>query len=145
MDVRTACTIDRPPDEVRAQFADVEYHALARVHRNVRFEPLGPQRFRQITRRGPLRLRQEIEIDHRGGDLVHRVVDGSLRGSTLTFGFEPAGSGGTAVTATAQVPLRGPSRLAGPLLAQSMRRALRVALEEDRLDLESTRYAERHP
>jgi hypothetical protein len=145
VEVRSVCRIDRPVDEVRAQFADVEHHAETQVHRNVRFEPVAgsPQRFRQLTCKGPLRLRQEIEMDGTDdGGIVQRVVAGSLCGSTLTFGFAPAGSG-TTVTATAQVPLRGLGRLAGRLLARSMRRALATALDEDRLDLESERYATR--
>lgn len=73
---------------------------------------------------------------------MQRVVAGSLRGSTLTFGFAPAGSG-TEVTAVAQVPRRGPGRLAGVLLAPAMRRALVTALDEDRHDLESASYSGR--
>jgi len=144
MEVRVTCRIDRPLDEVRAQFADIRHHAEAQVHRNVRFEPItGSQRFRQVTRKGPLRLRQEIQLGvDDDGTIVQRVVAGALHGSTLRYVFARAELG-TVVTAEAQVPLPRVARVAGPLLCRSLGRALTTALDEDRLDLESGRYADR--
>jgi hypothetical protein len=147
--VESRCRIERPVAEVRAQFADVDHHATVEVHRGVTFIKssadagftAGVTRYRQISRSGPVRLVQDIEQHAmEDGSLVNRVVEGSLAGSTLAFRF--AGDGASKeVTATATVDLRGARRLLAPLLARSLRRGLARALAEDKVDLESGRYA----
>lgn len=137
--------IARPIAEVRAQFADVEHHARVPVHRGVTFEALdhlGPRCHRQTTTTGLMRIRQEIEIrEQADGSLLNTVIRGRLRGSTLTYRFTPLAPDETEVTATVEARLPLVARPFARRLVQSLGRSLATALEEDRHDLESGRYA----
>ena len=61
-EIKESIEIERPLEEVRAQFGDVDHHARTGVHRGVTFEILDHSgaiiRYRQTTRLGPIRMVQ---------------------------------------------------------------------------------------
>lgn len=145
--VERSVEIDRPPELVRRQFADVAHHERTAPHRGVRFDVLdddaGVCRYRQTTRVGPLRLCQEMELVHSvEGPLVNRIVAGSLSGGEILFDVEamPGRPNTARVTATVHAELSGVEAFARPILERRVGSALAVALEEDRADLESGNY-----
>lgn len=91
-------------------------HATTQLHRGVRFEVLDDEpprcRYRQTTRVGPLRLRQDLEL-HRIADqaLVNHITRGQLAGGTITSVITPTGERSSQVTASVSAPLVGPMRL----------------------------------
>ncbi len=64
-----SCTIDRPVDVVRAQFADVGHHERSAVHHNVTFTVLEESGahcdYEQVTREAPVTIRQRFHLDRR--------------------------------------------------------------------------------
>lgn len=144
-DVVARVTIRRPSDVVRRQFGDVAHHADTGVHRGVVFEVLRETSdlcvYRQTTRVGPLRLRQEFELPRQpDGPLVNHVTKGQFRGGTITFTIEPTSADTTGVEAHVRADLPVFQRPVAPLLRRTVSRALAQALEEDRHDLESATY-----
>jgi hypothetical protein len=139
--------IARPVDVVRSQFADVAYHAGMGVHRGVSFlienESAGECAYEQVTRVGPLRLRQRFLLDRTDpATQVNAVVAGVFAGGALTFSIDAEGDE-TVVVATLCGAPNVIQRLLGPLLRRQLARSLARALAEDRLDLESGRYEAR--
>lgn len=61
--------VDRPLAVVQAQFADVAYHARSGHHQGVTFVVVTDDAdrctYQQVTRAGPVRLRQSFELDRR--------------------------------------------------------------------------------
>jgi hypothetical protein len=146
--VTTDVTIRRPLEEVQAQFADVADHERNGHHRGVSFrvssESANACSYSQTSRVGPLRLRQQFELDRSvPGHQVNELVSGAFSPGSITFDVVADGDDGAKVTATLCSTRRGFTQLAAPLLRRSLARALATGLEEDRDDLESGRYASR--
>ncbi len=140
-------TIERPLPLVRNHFGDVAHHQDTAVHPDVRFELIDDDGttcvYRQTTRTGPLRLRQELQLDRSDPtSLLNTVTSGAFTGGTLRFSFAPAGPGTAACEVTAEFsgPTSGLTALVAPLLRRKLAASLRKALREDKVDLESDRY-----
>lgn len=136
--------IDAPMDLVMAQFGDVDHHSETQPHRGVEFAVISESnaecRYRQTTRIGPLRLKQEITLDKtQSNPQVNRITKGQFSGGSISFAFDEADTG-TVVTATVEAELTGINRLLKPLLRRNVAGALRSALVEDKADIESGRY-----
>ncbi len=145
LEVTSVVRIEVPAETVRAQFADVAHHAATAPHAGVEFEVVseadGRCDYRQTSRVGPLRFRQELTLEHtESGPLVNSVTKGQFQGGTISFDVTPDGSSAATVEASIRAPLRGPERLLKPVLARTVARALAKALDEDKVDLESGRY-----
>ena len=144
-------TIDRPEAVVRAQFGDVAHHQHARVHTKTRFDVVDDDGVRchytQVSRIGPLRLRQHVQlIRTTEGPLVNNMVGGLLDGGSISFHFEPLGTDRCGVRAVVTADLPAPAMLVAPLLRRQIRRDLAAALLEDKRDLEEGGYpAEARP
>lgn len=143
--VERTIEIAAPAARVRSQFGDVEHHQDARVHQGVTFEVIDDGddlcRYRQVTRKGPFRSTQELELRRRtDGPLVNTIVRGPFRGGAIVFDIADTGSGRTTVAARLESD-RFAHRALRPLLAMVLGRALASALEEDRSDLEDDRYS----
>jgi hypothetical protein len=145
LSVSATTVIEMPAAIVRQQFSDVEHHDLNRVHRGVRFEIIEDGvdqcRYLQVTRVGPVALRQELTL-HRtpDGPLVNTVERGQFAGGSISFDIEPTGPEQCTVRATVvgavprwQVP-------AQPLMRRMIERNLAIALAEDKADIESGGY-----
>lgn len=140
-----SCTIKRPVEVVRAQFADVGHHQRSAVHDNVTFTMLEESEahcdYDQVTRQGPVRIRQRFHLDRSDPSrLVNTVISGAFRGGDLTFTIDAEGPSTAVVTATLSGTPRPSLRLARPLLGRVLGRSLDKALTEDRHDLESGNY-----
>ncbi|MGA9278534.1 SRPBCC family protein [Ilumatobacter sp.] len=145
LDVRRSISIAAPADIVRRQFADVAHHAETNLHRGVRFEVLNEDgarcHYRQVTRVGPVRITQELELERLDeGPLINTVISGQFAGGTITFDVQPDGADRSTVEARLDAEVRGLDAVVAPLLRRSVRRAFARGLEEDRNDLESGSY-----
>ena len=98
-------------------------------------------RYRQVSSAGPIKLRQEFELDRTsGGPLVNRIVAGQFTGGSITFQVESQGDGRSNVEARLTAPIPGVLRIIAPLLRAQVGRQLAAALVEDKADLESESY-----
>ena len=148
LSVSAQVSIRRPLAEVQEQFGDVGYHERNGHHRGVSFHVVSETaqscRYTQESRVGPLQLRQDFELDKTvPGHQVNTLVSGPLSPGAITFDVVSDGDNGASVTATLCSTRPGLTQLAAPLLRRPLRRALIKALQEDRDDLESGRYASR--
>ena len=151
--VTSTVQIRRPAAEVEAQFADVAHHQTHAPHRGAEFRVLRDSaeacEYEQVTRLGPVGSTQQFLLDRTApgypGEQVNRIVAGPFTGGSITFAIQDAGEA-TEVRATVRHDPGPVSRLAAPVLRRVLGRSLAAALEEDRVDLESGRYAaERTP
>lgn len=146
IEAQSRITIQRPLDEVQAQFGDVGYHERSGHHRGVSFrvssESSRSCSYTQKSRVGPVQVRQQFELDKSDpGHQVNTLLSGAFSPGSITFDIVANGDEGATVTATLCSTRRGLTRLAAPLLRRPLVRALTRGLEEDRDDLESGRYA----
>lgn len=147
LEVVRSVEIDRDAEVVRRQFGDVGHHAATTVHRNVVFEVIEDNgarcRYRQISRVGPLTLRQEMELDRtESGPSINRIVSGQFTGGSIAFYVAPRDAGRSVVEARLTAPLSGLKRLAAPILRAQVGKQLEAALVEDRADLEEGAYGQ---
>lgn len=148
LEVCVRVIIRRPLEEVQAQFADVAYHEHNGHHRGVRFHVLSESSqscsYSQESRVGPLRLRQQFELDKSvPAHQVNVLTSGAFSPGSITFDVVADGPDGAEVTATLCSTRAGLTQLAAPLLRRTLARALTRSLQEDRDDLESGRYVSR--
>ncbi len=147
-EVSAQVTIRRPLAEVQEQFGDVGYHERTGHHKGVSFHVVSETAqscsYSQVSRVGPLHLHQDFELDRTvPGHQVNTLVSGPFSPGSITFDVVSDGDDGAKVTATLCSTRPGFTQLAAPLLRRSLAPALARALEEDRDDLESGRYASR--
>lgn len=145
LDVVRSVEIERHAEVVRRQFGDVAHHAATHVHRGVVFEVIEDDgaccRYRQVSSVGPVKLRQEIELDRTpDGPLVNRIVAGQFTGGAITFRVESHGEDGSVVEARLTAPVSGVMRIVAPILRAQVGRQLTAALAEDKADLEGGTY-----
>lgn len=137
--------IERHASVVRRQFGDVAHHAERGIHRGVVFDVIADDgarcRYRQVSTVGPVKLRQEFELDRTDeGPLVNKIVAGQFTGGAITFDVEPCGEGRSTVEARLTVPISGALRLVAPILRARVGKQLAAALVEDKADLEGGTY-----
>ena len=144
LEVNRRVEIARSAGVVRRQFGDVAHHAVTGVHKGVDFEVIDDGsrcRYRQISKVGPLRLRQELELDRTDdGPLVNRIVAGPFSGGSLAFEVEPLSDTSSVVEAQLTAPLPRLMRFAAPALKLLVSKQLTAALREDKTDLEEGGY-----
>lgn len=136
--------IERPVDEVRAQFADVAHHEATAPHRGTTFRVISEDpatcEYEQRTRLGPMWTRQRFVLDRSDpGHQVNRIVAGPFRGGSITFDVT-GDDRSSHVVATVRHDPSAASRPFGLLVRRVLRRSLAGALEEDCRDLESGNY-----
>lgn len=139
--------IQRPMNEVKAQFFDIAYHATHPVHDGITFTVLeraeGVCRYRQETK--VLGVPQVDESTIRflnDGTLLSETTAGTNAGAQYHFRFESLGPNETEVVSMLTVPLDGPRAMMSGMFKVAAQSALRKASAEDKRDLESGRYAE---
>lgn len=150
LEVTRSIEIERDADVVRRQFGDVKHHATTGVHHGVVFEVIDDDaercRYRQVSTVGPVKLRQEFELDRSSdGPLVNRVVAGQFTGGAIVFEVTSGGEGRSAVEARLSVPVSGVMRMVTPILRAQVGKQLAAALGEDKADLESGTYESTQP
>ena len=144
--IQAETIIARPIEVVRAQFMDLAHHMDAGVHPTFQFSDVrkieGGYRYKTSRRLLGVVHRDEYEqLVHGDGHVTSRVVAGTNEGLLLTDRFEAVEGGGTRVTATMELPVRGLLSLIAPLVRMGAQRDLRLALEQDRVDLEERGYS----
>lgn len=147
LEVVRSVEIDRDAEVVRRQFGDVAHHAAAGIHRDVVFEVIEDDgarcSYRQISTVGPLKLRQQVELDRtEHGPLVNRIVAGQFSGGAITFNVESHGDGRSLVEARLTAPLSPAMRMVAPFLRAQVGKQLAAALLEDKADLEVGAYGQ---
>lgn len=146
--VRGEKLISRPIDVVQTQFVDMAHHERTRVHSaldvsNVRPLPIGCQFTGRRRVFGALQEDENEVLRHPDGSSTLRSLSGANAGLTITQTFESQGPDRTLVRIEVNMPVRGLFKLLSPLVRMGIRRDLAMVLEEDRIDLEERRYAER--
>jgi hypothetical protein len=137
--------IECPLDTVQRQFADIAHHEATNLHHNVWFTVRNESpthcEYDQVTRQGPIKLRQTFHLDR--SDPAHQVntiTAGPFSGGAITFDITEITPGFAEVTASLTSPKRS-TRMFAPILRPMLGRALSSALAEDLADLESGRYS----
>lgn len=138
--------INRPIDEVRAQFSDMPYHVAQNVHPDIKFtlyENAGDTcRFKEeITVAGMRQIDEIVNTVLPNGDLRSDYVGGMNKGGTLVISFIDNGATSTTVSADLRIPVRGVKTLVAPILGLGAQAALAKAFAQDKRDLESGNYA----
>jgi hypothetical protein len=146
VEVTEQVRIARVAWEVRDQFRDITYHAGNPLHPRQRVAVLERRearvRYAMAVRVGPRTLHHEVVMcESVHGALLHEITTGRFAGSVFAYEFDWQGPSDTVVVATASVELGAPARPFVPLVRRWLRRALIAALDDDRMDLESGRYA----
>jgi len=143
--ITASLRIDRPMDEVRAQYRDIDHHIRNNVHPSIRYawEPAEP---------GERKIRTNFRIvgvpqydvslleDDPDGSFVIRYLEGSNAGMVLVHHFVPLGPESTDVQLVADAPSTVGRRILGPLFVVGARQVMKKALAEDKRDLEKGAY-----
>ncbi|HEX9295459.1 MAG TPA: SRPBCC family protein [Polyangiaceae bacterium] len=133
--------IERPVDQVRAQYRDIDHHIRNNVHPSIHYqwEPGQPGERKIKTTFHVLGVAQyDISLleDAEDGSFVIRYLEGSNAGMVLVHKFVPLGPNATDVQLFAEVPATVGRKLLGPLFVAGARQVMKKALIEDKRDLE---------
>lgn len=144
--VRGEKLIARPIEVVQTQFTDMAHHERTRVHSALEVKDARPvdTGFRFKGRRRVLGVLQEDEnevVRNPDGSSTLTSLSGPNAGLTVTQKFESRGPQSTLVRIEVNMPVTGLLKLLSPLVRIGIQRDLRIALEEDRYDLEERGYA----
>jgi hypothetical protein len=147
LEVVRSVEIERDAEVVRRQFGDVAHHAATNLHRGVVFEVVEDNEacchYRQVSKVGPLKLRQEMALDRtESGPLINRIVAGQFAGGAISFDVQSAGEGRSVVEARLTAPLPFALRVAAPILRAQVGKQLAGGLLEDKADLERGAYGQ---
>ncbi len=144
--ITASLRIDRPVDEVRAQYRDIDHHIRNDVHPSIRYQwepaPPGERRIRTTFRiLGVPQFDVSRLEDGEGGSFVIRYLEGSNAGMLLVHEFVPLGPGATDVRLSADAPVTLGRKLLGPFFVTGARQVMKKALAEDKRDLEKGSFA----
>jgi hypothetical protein len=137
--------MERPIDEVRAQYRDIDHHIRNNVHPSIHYqwEPGAPGERKIKTTFRILGVPQfDISLleDAEDGSFVIRYLEGSNAGMVLVHKFVPLGPDATDVQLFADAPATVGRKLLGPLFVAGARQVMKKALIEDKRDLEGGRF-----
>ena len=133
---------ERPVDQVRALFFDVDLAVRSKIHRGVRLRwlprlPNGERHLKQRTLVVDWMLEDEVAIDEGpGGTWVKRFVDGPSLGSSFVATFEAGGPASTRVELTAFLGPRGFAQGLGKLSPLGLEKSMKRLLGEYKRALE---------
>lgn len=138
--------IERPIDEVRAQFRDFVYHSKQEVHPGIKFtvyhQDAAGARFRQDVRiLGMLQSDELVATNNPDGSLSTIVTDGPNKGFEIVVACEKIDERKTLVKGRFVIPVTGFKALIAPLFEKAAKKIAAGVLEDDRRDLERGRYA----
>jgi hypothetical protein len=133
---------DRPLDEVRDVFFDLDHAVRGKIHRGMRLhwlprEPSGERRLRQQTRVLDRMQTEDVVVDEGpGGTWVKRFVDGPNAGTRFVARFEAQGGAVTRVTMEAFVGRGGFAQGLGKLSPLGLEKAMKRLMGELRTALQ---------
>jgi hypothetical protein len=139
--ITASLRMERPVEEVRAQYRDIDHHIRNNVHPSIRYEwePSAPGERKIKTTFRILGVPQyDISLleDAEDGSFVIRYLEGSNAGMVLVHKFVPLGPHATDVQLFADAPSSMGRKLLGPLFVAGARQVMKKALAEDKRDLE---------
>jgi hypothetical protein len=143
--ITASIRIERPVDEVRAQYRDIDHHIRNNVHPSIHYqwEPSEPgQRKIKTTFRilGVPQYDISLLEDAEDGSFVIRYLEGSNAGMVLVHKFVPLGPSATEVQLFADAPSSIGRKILGPLFVAGARQVMKKALIEDKRDLEKGEF-----
>ena len=136
--------IHAPIEIVRSQFADLDHHIGTNVHPKLAFQVLEKRangaRYTQVVKLLGIKQRDVFErtIDA-DGSMHDESVDGSNKGGTINYQFDPVADG-TRVQIAIRLPVPPLMGFLKPLLISQIRREVTNAALEDKYDLEVRGY-----
>jgi hypothetical protein len=139
--ISASLRMERPVEEVRAQYRDIDHHIRHNVHPSIHYqwEPSAPGERKIKTTFRILGVPQyDISLleDAEDGSFVIRYLEGSNAGMVLVHKFVPLGPNATDVQLFADAPSSLGRKLLGPLFVVGARQVMKKALAEDKRDLE---------
>lgn len=139
--ITASLRMERPVDEVRAQYRDIDHHIRNNVHPSIHYEwePGAPGERKIKTTFRILGVPQyDISLleDAPDGSFVIRYLEGSNAGMVLVHKFVPLGPNATDVQLFADAPSSMGRKILGPLFVAGARQVMKKALAEDKRDLE---------
>ena len=139
--ITASLRMERPVDEVRAQYRDIDHHIRNNVHPSIRYQwEAGAPGERKIKTTFRILGVPQYDIslleDAPDGSFVIRYLEGSNAGMVLVHKFVPLGPGATDVQLFADAPSSVGRKLLGPLFVAGARQVMKKALAEDKRDLE---------
>src|SRR5690349_20027074 len=139
--ITASLRMERPANEVRAQYRDIDHHIRNNVHPSIKYqwEPAGPgERKIRTTFRilGVPQYDVSLLEDAEDGSFVIRYLEGTNAGMVLVHRFVPLGPNATNVELCADAPATLGRTLIGPLFVAGGRQVMKKALAEDKRDLE---------
>jgi hypothetical protein len=139
--ITASLRMERPVDEVRAQYRDIDHHIRNNVHPSIHYqwEPSAPGERKIKTTFRILGVPQfDISLleDAEGRFVRDSLPEGSNAGMVLVHKFVPLGSEATDVQLFADAPSSIGRKLLGPLFVAGARQVMKKALAEDKRDLE---------
>jgi hypothetical protein len=143
--ITASLRMERPADEVRAQYRDIDHHIRNNVHPSIHYqweagEP-GQRKIRTTFRiLGVPQYDVSLLEDAEDGSFVIRYLEGSNAGMVLVHKFVPLGPNATDVQLFADAPATAGRKLLGPLFVAGARQVMKKALMEDKRDLEGGAY-----
>lgn len=143
--VVTQKKIARPLAQVRGQFGDLHHHVAHNVHPEIVLEILGSNEggcdYYQTQTTFGQRRRNKVQLSRcPDGSVRVRYLEGPDAGVESLSSFEPIGDAETLVTQRNTVPLKGLLTVLGWLVKREVRKQSSLALEQDRVDLETRGY-----
>lgn len=137
--------IARPIDEVRSQFADIDYHSKGTVHKALSYKvfkssPTECHYQQEVTILGMRQSDETITKLMNDGTVFSEVIGGTNKGFKILFTFKEMPERTCLVTAHFSIPVTGVKKWLAPLFKVAVRKTAEGALREDRADLESGAY-----
>jgi hypothetical protein len=143
--ITASLRIERPADEVRAQYRDIDHHIRNNVHPSVHYqwepgEP-GERKIRTTFRiLGVPQYDVSLLEDAEDGSFVIRCLEGSNAGMVRVHKFVPLAPNATDVQLYAELPATTGRKLLGPLFVAGVRQVMKKELMEDKRDLEGGNF-----
>src|SRR3954452_25597866 len=131
--ITTSMRIERKPDEVRAQYRDIDHHIRNNVHPSIHYqwEPAGPgERKIKTTFRilGVPQFDVSLLEDAPDGSFVIRYLEGTNAGMVLVHEFVPVDGGkATEVRLRADAPATIGRKILGPLFKLGAQQVMKKA------------------
>lgn len=143
--ITASLRIARAPEEVRAQYRDIDHHIRNNVHPGIHYAwepaPAGQRKIRTKFRiLGVPQYDVSLLEDTDDGSFLIRYLEGTNAGMLLEHRFVPLPDGATDVRLSATAPATLGRRLLGPLFVLGARQVMKKALAEDQRDLEGGRF-----
>lgn len=135
-----------PLNIVCDQFVDFTHHENTKVHSKLHVSNVRRNADGSILFTGSRKILFKLQQDEilvnsfPDGSSTLRSISGTNAGLTITQKFESLGDSETRVISTVEFPVKGVMKFLSPLIRLGLQQDVKMALEEDRYDLEVRGY-----